>query len=83
MRGMVVIFAARKMDTAFVDHAVVKLRRGPSSRIHTTFPGAASVFSRNESSEKPSGSKVSRRQYATRSSLKTASGLAPSLTVTL
>jgi hypothetical protein len=83
MRGMVVTFAARRMETAFVDHAVVKFRRGPSSRIHTTFPAAALFVSRNESSAKPVGSKVSRRQYATRSSANTDSGLAPSLTVTL
>ena len=62
MRGIVDTFAARRMDTAFVDHAVVKFSRGPSSRIHTAFPGAALCFSRNESSEKPAGSNVSRRQ---------------------
>lgn len=62
MRGIVDTPDARRMDTAFVDHAVVKFRRGPSSRTHATLPEPASFFSRNDSSEYPEGSKVSRRQ---------------------
>jgi len=62
MRGTLCTPAARRMDTAFVDQAVVKFSRGPSSRIHVTLLDFPASCSMKELRPKPDGSNVSRRQ---------------------